>query len=417
MNQLTRVSTTGKPWIDCPRCNGTGIKTYMTKTGTEGSGPCFRCSGTGDGNIVTAFRGRSRRGSGNGQSWPGGTIIPRDNGAALPDDDDDDDDMHDDDTAPLPVPPMPMPMPLPDDADDDDVAAAARKLAEAIAARRAKAPPLDESAVRRIAEDVVAKATTIPRRLDIIVNGSFTGTLPAIRHHATEELIDCLASGEHVALVGPAGSGKTKGAEVAFEALGRKFRIQSAIGDMTELVGFVDGYGNYHTTPTRESVQHGGGLVCDEFDGSIDPATPLKLNAILQNGYGHFPDSPDPIVVHEDFLCIVTGNTWHGPNGRYMGRTQLDQATLDRFHFIAWDYDPALESALCPNAEWLSFVQSARAAVDRLGIEIVISTRAAIRGARQLARGMARESVERGNIWRALPKDDVARIQAAMREV
>ena len=47
---------------------------------------------------------------------------------------------------------------------------------------------------------------------------------------------------------------------------------------------------------------------------------------------------------HPKFICIGAGNTYGtGPDRVYVGRQELDGASLDRFDFLEWAYDETLE--------------------------------------------------------------------------
>jgi hypothetical protein len=71
----------------------------------------------------------------------------------------------------------------------------------------------------------------------------------------------------------------------------------------------------------------------------------------------------------------------------YVGRNQIDGATRNRFAFIVVDYDENLESALCDNTEWLNLVRRVRKAVLDLNEKVIVSPRASICGARDIALG------------------------------
>ena len=90
----------------------------------------------------------------------------------------------------------------------------------------------------------------------------------------------------------------------------------------------------------------------------------------------------------------------------------MDAATLDRFAFLDWPYDEALERQLAGNLEWTRRVQSVRASVAQLSMRHVVSPRASIMGAKLIASGMPQQQVENLTIWKGLSLEDVTRIQA-----
>ena len=405
-------------WIPCRRCKGAGVYSWA-----EGhSGPCFLCNGTGDGRIrdwsgVGPRRKYTKR---RGSSVP--PVTPRE---TLP--------------APIPTPPtivteykditkMDMQTPM----------GAAEHLAAALAALSTSAP-IDEARVRGIFHEEMATELrpirtavsdandtltmlrrmaeeirdSVPRRLEIVFQDR-SSELPAMRHSRTEVLLQIVAQGLPALIVGPAGSGKTTAAEQVAVALDFPFYMQGAATGAHEFLGYVNAYGHYVSTPFRQAFEHGGVFLADEIDGS-DPAALLVINAALANGHMAFPDVVTPVVRHADFRMIAAANTFGtGADRIYVGRSQLDGATLDRFAFLDWPYDEALERNIACNDTWCSLVRRVRDAVSRLSIRHVVSPRASIMGARLLASGMEQDTVERLLIWKGLTDQDVRRIRESV---
>jgi len=146
----------------------------------------------------------------------------------------------------------------------------------------------------------------------------------------------------------------------------------------------------------------------DEMDaGNANVIT--SINQALANGYCAFPDGM--ITKHEDFVIIASANTYGtGANREYVGRTQLDAATLDRFAVIDWNYDEALENDLCANKSWLAFVRKCRKNADLHKIRTVVSPRAAIFGAQLLAQGIKLEDVKKMLILKGLNPTEQAKL-------
>lgn len=187
-------------------------------------------------------------------------------------------------------------------------------------------------------------------------------------------------------LQGEASSGKTTGAKMIAEALKLKWYFNGAISFPHEMLGFIDGAGNYHRTPFRDAYEYGGVYVFDEVDRS-DPVALLAVNPHLANGIATFPDKQ--IKRHKDCIIICTANTWGlGADANYSGATKLDAAFLSRFPIrINWDIDHALESAIVPNAEWLDRVRFARQRARDVGLKVMIDTRVALAGAALIQQG------------------------------
>jgi ATP-dependent protease HslVU (ClpYQ) ATPase subunit len=219
-------------------------------------------------------------------------------------------------------------------------------------------------------------------------------------HRFLPTLLQAVMAGCSPFLVGPAGSGKTTLCEQVAKSLGRPFYMAARVTSEFKLVGFVDAYGKTVRTQFREAYEHGGVFLFDEVDAS-DADALTAFNAALSNGYSEFPDGL--IKRHPDFVALAAGNTFgRGADRQYVGRQQLDAATLDRFQIFEVDYDEQLELALAGNADWVKFVQAVRRALDAEKIRHIVSPRASIAGAKMLAAGMDRQLVEEACIWKGL---------------
>lgn len=238
------------------------------------------------------------------------------------------------------------------------------------------------------------------------------GDMPAVtvdvKHKCLEDVLLMVVAGTSPFLVGPAGSGKTTLAEQIAKVLGRAFYMASRVSSEYKLTGFVDANGKTVRTAFREAYEHGGVFLFDEVDAS-DPDALTAFNAALA---GKLADFPDGVVArHADFVAIAAGNTFgRGADRQYVGRNQLDAATLDRFQVYEVDYDEQLEVKLAGNEEWTRYVQKVRAAIDAEKVRHVVSPRASISGAKLLAAGMDRAKVEEACIWKGLDTTNRARV-------
>ncbi len=202
-------------------------------------------------------------------------------------------------------------------------------------------------------------------------------------------------------LAGPAGTGKTTAAMKVAGSLGLQFRSMGTLSDPTQLVGYLSPVtGQYVSTPFREVFENGGIILLDEIDGS-DPNALLVANQALANSWYNFPDKL--VKRHKDCLVIAAANTWGlGATNDYVGRLKLDAAFLDRFISCEWPIDEKLETATCPNSEWVAMVQKHRATVKRLGIKVLITPRASYYGAALLAAGLPQTAVEMATIRKGM---------------
>lgn len=229
------------------------------------------------------------------------------------------------------------------------------------------------------------------------------------RHKQFEEVLNWVLSGADVMLIGPAGSGKTTLAEQVAKALDVPFFFNGAIASEYKLSGFIDAQGRIISTPFRKAFENGGVYLFDEMDASL-PSALLAFNTALSNGHYDFPDGT--VKRHPNFHAMAATNTFgKGADRVYVGRNQLDAASLDRFARVNFDYDEKLERMLAGNDKWVDTVQAVRRAVSKLKLRHVVSPRASIMGARALAQGIGWSSVEQALLWPGLDNDTITKIR------
>lgn len=288
-------------------------------------------------------------------------------------------------------------------------------------------PPFDEELVAYIAaktitgeasttyiQSLIEKYSPAPRVLDV-TSARGISRIEATTHYTTETVIKVASIGHAIMLVGPAGCGKTTIAEHTALALRLPFYLTSTINDTHELMGFVDGYGKYHTTPFRVAYENGGLWCADEID-AWDASALLAANSALANGNAAFPDNPLPVRRHADFRMIATANTFGtGADRIYIGRNELDAASLDRFATINVDYDLTLERMFCSgNDQWLEHVWKIRRIVQERKIRHVVSSRAISMGVAALAIGLEWDDVEEMYLYKGMNTGDRSKIEDDM---
>lgn len=297
--------------------------------------------------------------------------------------------------------PVPAPMPAP----PVDMELVNAMIAEAVkAAVEAATTPLQATIQELQARTPRKVEITIPKRPKIEFD---------VTHTITDRVLRECVIRNHVMLVGPAGSGKTTIAEHIAKALGLKFYMEAKVQTEFALLGYRDATGTYVRTNFREAYEHGGVFLFDEMDASNANAL-TAFNAALANGQCPFPDGL--ITKHKDFIAIAACNTFgKGANREYVGRTQIDAATLDRFGTIVCDYDPALEEMISPNARWREYVQAVRAEIERqTGIRHIVSPRASICGAKSIAAGAPWQEAADMWVYKGLDIEARTRLEAAV---
>lgn len=238
-----------------------------------------------------------------------------------------------------------------------------------------------------------------------------------IVHSAFTDIIKVLQSQKavrkNIMLVGEAGSGKTQLAADVADALNLQFCPMS-VGLQTtksDLLGFINAYGNYVTTPLREAFEKGGVLLLDEFDATHAGVVTI-INSLLANGHCSFPDKV--VKAHPQFVCIVACNTYgDGGDFNYIGRNRLDAATLDRFITIKVGYDNKLEKKLCNNAIILDKFISMRELCNSKKLNVVLSTRALLNCQDLMQAGYDMKDALQMCIFKGLDKDTVEMLEKA----
>ena len=216
--------------------------------------------------------------------------------------------------------------------------------------------------------------------------------IEGLRHPVLDELCERYAMGERTFLLtGPAGTGKTTIARQFAKAIQAKRCTVIACSEDLRREAFVgfrtfnikDGTAPYVASPIVEDLRVTDAATCtilEEIDAS-NPNALLTINA-LENGFLPTPECAE-MPEHArpgNHVLIATANTW-GTAGstQYVGRNQLDAATLDRYRTLFVDYDADLEKALVGDQGVVDMVTEIRRKVNEAQIRKVVSTRLAKR--------------------------------------
>ena len=200
-----------------------------------------------------------------------------------------------------------------------------------------------------------------------------------------DRILELAASRKNVMLVGPSGCGKTYIAERVAEALGMTFSSVSCSAGMSE--SFVTGWllptgagGKFEFKASEylQRYEEGGLHLMDEMDNA-DPNMLVYLNQSLANDKFFIPQRyTKPMAKkHKDFVCIAATNTFgNGADMQYVGRNQLDAATLDRFRsgLVMMDYSKRVEEALV-DPQVLEWGLHIRKRITELKLRRIMSTR------------------------------------------
>lgn len=265
-------------------------------------------------------------------------------------------------------------------------------------------------------KDAVTKATEIVikeavRPVQVFIpEKNIDKTVEGHSHEKLPLVLRTLSARLPLFLVGEAGSGKTHLVEQVAEVLGFKFYCISVCAQTTasSLLGYMNANGEYVRSLFREAYENGGVFLLDEVDNG-NPNVLSVLNASISNHVCSFPDKMVP--KHPDFVLCASGNTYgHGANRKYVGRLEIDGATLDRFVFIEIGYDEKLESQICGSKEYAKMVQNIRHKAEELKLRNIISPRASINGVKLLKSGMDLDDVLNATIFRDMSEDTIKKL-------
>lgn len=283
---------------------------------------------------------------------------------------------------------------------------------------------VSEERVRSIVTDVVGEALAGHEkvtRIEHVVKVQ-QNDRPEVEVEGAHEILapvmGAISERVNVMLVGPAGSGKTTICKQIADALGLQAGMTGSFDHPSHITGYRDAHGRYEPTEFRRLFEEGGVFLFDEAD-SCPPEALTAVNAAIENDSFLFPDGL--VQRHPDFVAIAAANTFGlGADRQYVGRYQLDAATLDRFATFYMDYDLQLERRIAAEAgdqnagRWVDFVQNVRRAARDRDVRMVVSMRASINGAKLIKAGLDTKQVADAVLWKGVSKDERATIEAAL---
>ena len=271
---------------------------------------------------------------------------------------------------------------------------------------------------KAVATQAALDVTPREHNINITVNGAVVNSMSSRPHKMFERVLKSVARRKHVWVCGQAGSGKTTVASMVAEALDLPYQ-EISLGPATsqwDLFGFPSPNGDYvePATSIRKVYEFGGVLMLDECDNA-NASVLTAMNSALANGHATFPDAR--VARHPDFVCIAGANTFgRGADRMYVGRNQIDAATLDRFKFVNFDVDEEaeLDWAGHDQREWVLFVQKERRLARERNLRVVVSPRASINGADELRDGDDWNIIADEYIWNKMSDEDVTMLKQAL---
>lgn len=251
----------------------------------------------------------------------------------------------------------------------------------------AKATPDPKAIVEAIRSEIMPLIEGATRNLTITTPVQ-TIKVNGMHHPVLDEMLERYALGQRAfLLVGPAGTGKTTIAIQFARAIGAARHSVIAMSEQAReetLRGYRNAMTNVYVPSAVvedlcESLTAPAVTTLEEIDGS-NPNTLLLINT-LENGFLSTPDADVP-ECHRgaDHVLIATANTYgHAGSNVYVGRNQLDAATLNRYACLFVDYDTRLEKAIVGDDEVCTLARAIRSKAESQGIRKVFSTRDAKR--------------------------------------
>lgn len=272
---------------------------------------------------------------------------------------------------------------------------------------------LTELDMEQLAKEALKKATDSYRKIEIKVGKSKSVKMDEVLPEYFEKLVKLAQARVNTLMVGPAGCGKTFIASKVAKALGLKFAAQSCSEGISE--SYFTGWllpidnGNFVHVASEfiAMYEKGGVFLFDEIDAS-DPNLLVFMNQALANDGFYLPQRhKKPFVKkHKNFHAIAAANTFgNGADAEYVGRNQLDAATLDRFRMgtVKMDYSEQVERKIIEevNPEVYQWGTNVRRIIRKHNMRRIMSTRNMQDAVRAMSAGLTLDELKESyfNDW------------------
>lgn len=236
-----------------------------------------------------------------------------------------------------------------------------------------------------------------------------------ILHASFKTVLKYIKAGLNVALVGPAGTGKSYISRQVAEKLKKPFYVNGAMLSKYDLIGYCDAHGTYHETPAYQAFSNGGVHCFDELDASAPDAVVAFNGMTDDQPFYTFPCGQ--VEQHEDYVAIACMNTYgNGATADYVGRYKQDAASMSRFVKVYIGYDDKIEAKIAgKHTDILTRVRKLRAACESLGIRHIVSTRMIVQAvkAREIGKATRRE-LDRDVFFAGLDDNAIKQLKSAM---
>ena len=143
------------------------------------------------------------------------------------------------------------------------------------------------------------------------------------------------------------------------------------------------------------------------------------MNCAIANRYFDFP-KVGRVYAHKDFRVIACANTYGtGASTEYVGRNQLDGASLNRFALEEIGYDPRIEEySARGNKDVLDFCREFRRITDENGTHCIVSYREISRLSKMIDGAHMNEvSAIKSCVVKGLEKDTLRMIYNSMKDI